>query len=113
MKLYVLSHPWLVSKDAFKVESSLMLQDLTYVSVFSENDGFAELRPWEPDYAQRLLHDITNEIAGMLLWVYLVIYWRQEYQISSDDCYASPKTWKNCIRRFSRNLNLFFLVHVL
>lgn len=80
VKACVSSRPWIVFEDAFKNNSSLTMQDMTYRDIkiyvrdqFSSNKGFSILQAAEPDYAAKLVESVTTKASGVFLWVFLVV----------------------------------------
>lgn len=91
VKICLASRPWIVFEDAFGQLPSLMLQDLTYpdIQIFVEgrlveNSRFCQLKVREPQYASKLVKEITEKSAGVFLWINLVVRSLLEGLANSD-----------------------------
>ncbi|OCK82825.1 hypothetical protein K432DRAFT_423847 [Lepidopterella palustris CBS 459.81] len=80
VKICVSSRPWPVFIDAFHGSPSLMLQSLTTqdIKYFAEQKlfrtrGYTDLRKLEPEYAARLVEEISAKSSGVFLWVHFVV----------------------------------------
>ena len=80
VKICTSSRPWIVFEDAFKQQPNLMLQYRTLSDIahyanesLSANLAFQELRQYSPNYASRLIENITTKASGVFLWVVLVV----------------------------------------
>ena len=80
IKLCLASRPWLVFEDAFRLQPSLRMEDLTMhdIHLFAservgENSMFAQLRQFDEKGALSLIEDVTEKASGVFLWVQLVV----------------------------------------
>jgi hypothetical protein len=80
VKVCTASRPWLVFSDAFENRPNLILERLTkndirnyHTSPFANNRHYARLSKLEPVRAVALIEEIANKVAGVFLWVYLVV----------------------------------------
>ncbi len=80
IKTCVASRPWTNFEDSFRGRPHLKLEDLTLDDInkfvtakFEASEGFHELRLREPEYAEKLLRDISGKAQGIFLWVHLVV----------------------------------------
>lgn len=79
VKICVSSRPWNVFEDGFRQRPSLRVEDLTsqdirhYVRArFLANPGFTQLHMLDPEFADRLIENVTQKSKGVFLWVSLV-----------------------------------------
>jgi hypothetical protein len=125
VKVCVSSRPWVVFQDAFELEPSLRLEELTYPdiihfvkSTFSEDDGFSKLQKREPAYASQLLEDIAHKASGVFLWVHVVVQ-SLLAGLSNGDRVSDlqrrlqflPPDLKNLYQKILDNLDPFYLEH--
>jgi len=80
IKLCVSSRPWVIFEDAFGHKPSLRLEALTredikgYVTAkFHDDAGFKMLVLREPGFADQLIDNVVSKLAGVFLWVSLVV----------------------------------------
>ena len=80
VKVCVSSRPWLIFKDAFQGQPSLLLQELTHNDIrdyvqaeLGEHPKFKKLETKDESSCQQLVLDITTKADGVFLWVYLVV----------------------------------------
>ncbi|GJN85045.1 hypothetical protein PLIIFM63780_008609 [Purpureocillium lilacinum] len=80
VKVCVSSRPWVVFEDEFRQAANLMLQHRTHndIALYAEqnlttNTAFRELQEYSPEYASKLIHNITDKASGVFLWVVLVV----------------------------------------
>jgi hypothetical protein len=80
VKVCTSSRPWIVFRDAFGGQPSLLLEQLTRLDIhhyvasnFEGNIHYVRLRTLEPTHASKLIEDLTNKADGIFLWVYLVV----------------------------------------
>ena len=80
IKLCLASRPWLVFEDAFRLQPSLRMEDLTMhdIHLFAservgDNAMFAQLRRLDEKEALSLIEAVTEKASGVFLWVQLVV----------------------------------------
>lgn len=80
VKLCVASRPWVIFEDAFRLNSSLMLENLTFADIkdytksnLGGHPAYRDLEVEEPKYAASLVEKIAQKSAGVFLWVTLVV----------------------------------------
>ncbi|KAE9371246.1 hypothetical protein N431DRAFT_558808 [Stipitochalara longipes BDJ] len=80
IKICLSSRPWLVFEDAFRLSSSLKLQDLTSSDItryvndkINAHERMRELRLIHPESANELTVEIVTKASGVFLWVKLAV----------------------------------------
>lgn len=80
VKVCVSSRPWVAFEDAFGSKPSLRLHDYTkndvrsYVEVnFRANPGFIAREQLDPEYAAKIVDNVSEKASGVFLWVSLVV----------------------------------------
>ncbi|KAF7558259.1 hypothetical protein G7Z17_g179 [Cylindrodendrum hubeiense] len=80
IKVCVSSRPWNVFSDAFRKDSSLTMQSLTFRDIehfvqteFENSVAFQDLSEVFPVEASLLLKEIVDRAEGVFLWVHLVV----------------------------------------
>jgi hypothetical protein len=79
IKICVSSRPWLVFEEAFGLDSSLRLQDLTYSDIqlyvrekLQRDPKMERLETSNPNGARSLVRNLVTKANGVFLWVRLV-----------------------------------------
>ena len=117
--------PWVVFEDAFKHKPSLILQNLSYPdfkyfleSNFHDNDRFAELETWKPEYSSQLLEAVAQKAAGVFLWVHLVVRSLLAELVNGDRVFDMrrrldflPPDIEKLYERILKNLDPFYREH--